>query len=199
MVAVMGVVLLLMAGGVRVLTGSPAQARKTATDTLISWIEQARTCAITTRSIVVLAIAEPGDLAFNDARCHIGILKINEWPADPDTLDGTLIQRWQSLPGGVVIIPGAVNGIRNPRDEPELTIRYRAGNQLVQGRFHILAFNRRGGLLWPGGADPLALRVAEGAYRNNQPSPNTRSTKPNIAENHMQIGRHIGRPYRTDG
>jgi hypothetical protein len=65
--------------------------------------------------------------------------------------------------------------------------------------FHILAFNRRGGLLWPGGADPLALRVAEGAYRNNQPSPNTRSTKPNIAENHLQIGRHIGRPYRTDG
>ena len=195
----MTLVLLLIGAGVRVLGDTAAHACKTATDTFIGLVEQARSSAITSRSFVVLALAEPGDLPSGDERCFIGLFKIAEWPAEPGTLEGTLLRRWQSLPRGAVILPGAVNGLRNPRDEAETTIRYLAGNQSLQGRFHIIAFSPRGALHWPAGSDPLALRVAAGAYRNGQPSPNTRDSHGGGAENRFKIGRVTARPYRFDG
>ena len=195
----MAVVLLLLAAGVRVLGDAAAQACRTATDTFISLVEQARNTAITSRSIVVLALAEPGDLPSGEERGHLGLFKIAQWPADPGTLDGTLLRRWQALPNGTVVLPGAVDGLRNPRDESETTIRYLAGNLPTQGRFHIIAFSTRGGLLWPAGSDPLALRVAEGAYRNGQPLPNTHGARGSGAEHRFKIGRVTARPYRCDG
>ena len=109
-------------------------------------------------------------------------------------MDGTLIRRWQCLPSGTILLPGAFNGVRNPRDEPEIPLRYLTGKQPVQGRFHLIAFTPRGALHWPAGADPLVLRIAEGGYRNGQPEPNTHS----VAENRLQIGRITARPYRID-
>ena len=198
MVVVMAVIALLTGAGIRVLDKTGPQARKAATDTCIGLIEQARASAITSHSIIVLAIAEPGDLPCDDDRCRLGIFKISAWPAHPDTLDATLMRRWQSLPGGTVILPGSVNNVRNPRDEAEITLRYLTGKQPVQGRFHLIAFSPRGALLWPAGSDPLVLRIAEGGYRNGQPTPNTRGSNRRIAENQLQIGRITTRAYRID-
>jgi len=195
----MAVIALLTGAGIRVLDKTGPQARRAATDTCIGLIDQARVTAITSRTIVVLAIAEPGDLPFDDERCRLGIFKINTWPAHPNTLDATLVRRWQCLPGGTVILPGSVNNVRNPRDEPEITLRYFTGRQPVQGRFHLIAFTPRGALLWPAGSDPLVLRIAEGGYRNGQPAPNTRGSNRCIAENPLQIGRITARAYRIDG
>lgn len=191
--------MLLMTAGIRVLGGTSSQANKTATDTCIGLIEQARAAAITSRGYVVLAIAEPGDLPEDDNRCLIGLFKLKEWPTPATTLDGVLLRRWQSLPSGIVLLTGGVKGLRNPRDEPETIIRYQAGQQTIQGNFHILAFNSRGGLHWPAGSDPLALRIAEGAYRNRQPSANSRGANQKIVESTLKIGRLTARPYRFDG
>ncbi len=199
MVAVMAVIVVLTGAGIQVLDKTNLKARKAATDTCSGLIEQARGTAITSRAFVVLAFAEPGDLPFGDERCRIGMFKISTWPANPDTLDATLLRRWQSLPGGIVILPGSVDDIRNPRDEPETTIRYLTGRQPVQGRFHIIAFTPRGTLHWPAGSDPLVLRIAEGGYRNGQPSPNIRGATHSTAENLLRIGRVTARPYRIDG
>lgn len=198
-VAVIAVILLLMTAGIRMLGSTGSQAKKTATDTCLGLLEQARATAITARSYVVLAIAEPGDLPADDDRCLIGLFKLKEWPTPATTLDGVLLRRWQALPNGIVLLPGAVKGLRNPRDEPETVIRYQAGQQTIEGRFHILAFNPRGGLQWPAGSDPLALRIAEGAYRNRQPAANTRGANKNVVENTLRIGRLNARPYRFDG
>ena len=197
-VAVIAVILLLMTAGIRMLGTTSSQARKTATDTCQGLIEQARASAITSRSYIVLAIAEPGDLPADDDRCLLGLFKLKEWPTPATTLDAILLRRWQSLPNGVVLLPGAVMGLRNPRDEPETIIRYQSGQQTIEGRFHIIAFNPRGGLHWPAGSDPLTLRIADGAYRNRQPAANARSNQ-SAAENILKIGRLTARPYRFDG
>ena len=196
MAAVMAVMGLLLTAGLRGLGDPAAQARKAATESVMSLVEQARTTAITSRCVVVLALADPGDLPSGEACAHIGLFKIKQWPAAPGVLDGTLIRRWQALPGGAIIFPGAVNGVRNPRDEPERTIRYLSGKRPCQGDFHLIAFTARGGLLWPAGSDPVALRIAEGGYRHGQPSPNIRDGARGIAENRVKIGRITARPYQ---
>lgn len=188
----MAVMALLLTAGLRGLGDTAAHARQVATDSVSSLLEQARTSAITSHSVVVLALAEPGDPPCGDERGRLGLFQIKDWPAGSNTFEATLIRRWHVLPSGTVLLPGAVDGVRNPRDEPEATLRYRTGRQAVQGRFHILAFGPRGTLLWPAGSDPLALRIADGAYRNGQPAPNSR------AESCLKIGRVTARPYPFD-
>ena len=194
----MMVTALLLGVGIHALGDTAAQARQTATANLIGVLEQARATAITSRSVVALALAEPGDAPGGDSRCRVGLFKIREWPADPATLDGILVGRWQALPDGVILLPGSLNGLRNPRDEPPVTLRYLAANQPVTGSFHLLAFSPRGALLWPAGADPLVLRIAEGARRTGQAAPNTRSRSGGGAENRLHSGRLTARPYQFD-
>ena len=62
MVVVIAVLVMLMTAGVIFFSGTGSQSRKAGTDMLTAMIEQARTKAITSRSFVVLAVAEPGDL-----------------------------------------------------------------------------------------------------------------------------------------
>jgi hypothetical protein len=194
----MAVILLLAGIGTTLLRDTGSQARKTATDALSGLIEKARTTALARRTPVVLAIAEPGDLPTDDGRCRIGLFQLSAWPERAAALDAVLLRRWQVLPTGVVLLPGGVNGLRNPRDEPEATIRYLSGQRLIEGNFHILAFNSRGGLLSPAGSDPVCLRIAEGAYRQRQPAANSRR-KDRVAETTLRIGRLTARPYRLDG
>jgi len=194
----MAVIALLLTVGIHALGGTEGQARQVATTTVVGLLEQARTTAITSHCVVVLAVAEPGEHSSNDNRCRLGLFKIQKWPTEPAALDGIPVSHWQSLPVGVVILPGSVSGLRNPLDEPAITIRYLEANQATSARIYLLAFSPRGSLLWPSGADPLALRIAEGAYRNGQPTPNTWGRSGGIAESHLQIGRITARPYQFD-
>jgi prepilin-type N-terminal cleavage/methylation domain-containing protein len=201
MLAVIAVLAILLVAGVGLLGGTSAQARKSATDALGGMIEQARTSAITSRSHVVLAIAEPGDLPANDKLCRIGLFKvaIDQWPPNPASAEipAVLMSRWKTLENGVILINGQPANQQTPNalDGDELTIKYRDNVPAV--KVHAIAFNSRGGLIHPIGSSPLLLRLAEGGYRNGQRSPNQRNGE--IAENLLKIGRVTGRSYRIDG
>lgn len=198
LVVVIVILVTLMTAGVSMLNGSGPESRRAGTDMLTGLIEQARTVAITSRSHVVLAIAEPGDLPAGDERCRLGLFRVNNWPSGssvPSTVDGVLLNRWQMLNTGVAMIGGEVDGIPNPVDSPQLTITY--GSRTVQ--VHAVVFPPRGGLQFPAGSTPVALRVAEGNYRGGRATPYLRGASKAVTEDHLKIGRVTARPYRTDG
>jgi hypothetical protein len=193
MAAVIAILGTLMTAGVSLLSGTGAQSRKAGTEILTGLIEQARITAITSRSHVVLAIAEPGDLPAGDERCRLGLFKVGEWsdsPSAPPALAGVLLKRWQTLETGIVLAGGDVDGVNNPLDGDQVTIRYGGAGVTV----HIIAFNPRGGLHYPPGSAPVAIRIAEGHYRGGKAVSNPRGG----SECRLKIGRVTARPYRID-
>ena len=198
LLTVIAVISILLAIGIKILGGTSAQARKTATDALAATIEQARSTAITSRCTVILAIAEPGDLPTTDDRCRLGLFKVTTWPNSSTTVDATLLRRWQAIPTGAIPYGGAYEGIRNPYDLPELTVRYVSGGKQIEAIVHAIAFTPRGGLQWPTGSDPVVLRIAEGGYRGGKAMPDLRGASKGVSENRLQIGRVVARPWRID-
>ena len=196
-VVIIAIIVILLLAGVSLMGGTGPQARRAGADLLTGMIEQARTAAITTRSHVVLAVAEPGGLPANDGRCRIGLFKVNGWPSDLSVPIGAgPIGRWRILESNVVLIGGEVeNGLANPLDGDKVTLTY--GGKSVSA--HVIVFNPRGGLHYPAGSHPIAMRVAEGAYRNGVAKPNRRAGSGTIPENLIKIGRVTARPYRIDG
>ncbi len=197
MAVVIAILGALMTAGVSLLSGTGAQSCKAGADQLTGLIEQARTAAITSRSHVVLAIAEPGDLAAGDERCRLGLFKVGEWPDSPSSapvLTGVLMKRWQPLETSIVLVGGDVDGVANPLDGEQVTIRYGGtGNPGV--KVHMIAFNSRGGLHYPAGSTPVAIRITEGRYRDGKAVSNPRGG----SERRLKIGRVTARPYHTDG
>lgn len=203
MVAVIAILVTLMTAGVSLMNGSGQQSRKAASDLLTGMIEQARTHAITSRSCVLIAIAEPGDLPSGDERCRVGLFKVEDgkWTdasMPPAPVPCTQLNRWQALNTGVVLIGGDVDGVANPLDQDEITLKY-GGSKNLSVKVYIIAFNSRGGLFFPSGSTPIALRIAEGAYRGGKATANKRGTSGEITENRLKIGRLTARPYRIDG
>jgi hypothetical protein len=90
-----------------------------------------------------------------------------------------------------------VDGLDNPIDQPEITISY-SGDKSGTARVHAIVFNSRGGLHYPVGSSPVALRIAEGNYRNGKATPYQHGDAKIVSENRLQIGRVIGRPHRID-
>lgn len=200
MVAVIAVLAILMVAGIGLSNRTGPQSRKSGTDVLTGMIEQARTAAITSRCHVVLAIAEPGDLPLVDERCRLGLFKVESWP-DTDTaktMTGVLMSRWQPLETGIALTGGEVDGMINPLDTKEITIIY-GEEKPLNVTVHAIAFNPLGGLQYPTGSHPVAMRVAEGSYRNGKASPNRQGSSGTITENLLKIGRVTARPYRIDG
>lgn len=198
MVTVIAILVILMTAGISLLHGTGAQARRSATDVITGMIEQARTTAITSRSFVVLAVAEPGDLPAGDPVCRLGMFKVENWPESPNApVPAVLMSHWRTLETGVVLIGGQVEGLENPLDGPELTLTYGVKNPLIV-TVHAIAFNSRGGLHYPAGSSPVVLRVAEGNYRGGKATPFPRADSRTIPENLLKIGRVTARPYRID-
>ena len=102
------------------------------------------------------------------------------------------------MPMGAIPYGGDYEGIRNPYDLPELTVRYTSAGKQVEVVVHALAFTPRGGLQWPEGSDPVVMRVAEGAYRSGKAMPDLRGESKGVSENRLQIGRVVARPFRID-
>lgn len=199
MVVVIAILVILTAAGVNLIAGSGTQSRKAGTDLLAGLIDQARTAAITSRSYVVLAIAEPGDLPTDDERCRMGLFRVENWPENPtDPVIGVPMNRWRTLNSGIALIGGQVDGVDNPLDVSELAISY-GTTKPMKVIVHALAFNPRGGLHYPAGSSPIVMRLAEGNYRNGRASAYKRGDAGSIAENRLKIGRVIARPYRIDG
>lgn len=206
MVTVIAILVALMTAGVGLLSGTGAQSRKAGTDLLSGLIEQARTKAITSRSNVLLVVAEPGSLPSQDERCRIGMFKVaDNWLDNPaNVTNAELLSRWQTLNTGVVLLPEEVDDhkakVPNLLDQKKISITY-GGAKNLKVNVYAIAFNSRGGLSYPTGNRPVALRIAEGGYRGPQltPTPNKRGTDKIISENRLKIGRVTGRPYQIDG
>lgn len=203
MVAVIAVLVTLMTAGISLLNGTGNQSRRAGVDMISGMVEQARTTAITSRSYVLLAIAEPGDLPASDEKCRLGLFKveIDKWPPGstaPTELNASLLNRWQTLNTGIVLIGGEVDGAPNPMDTGKITINY-GGTKNLSAKVRVIAFNSRGGLVLPSGSSPIGLRIAEGGYRNGQAKPNLRAGQKSPTENRMKIGRVTARAYQIDG
>ena len=199
MVVVLAIITALMTAGISLLSGTGAHSRRAATDTLIGLIEQARTTAINSRTHVVLAIAEPGDLPTGDERCRVGLFKV-AWPhPTPSSViinEAVLLTRWQTLNTGIALVPStSTTSPPNPINLPQITINYGGTKTVV---VHALTFNPRGGLHFPSGATPVVLQISEGAYRNGVATPNRRGANQTVSENVLKIGRSTARPYRID-
>jgi len=199
------IITVLLVAGIGVMGNSGNKARRAGADMLTGMIEQARTTAITSRSHVILAIAEPGDLPAGDNRCRVGLFKVEDWPeASGGEISAVLMSRWRVFKDGVVLLggdagSGGTASLPNPMDSPRLNIRYGGpgGDRSIQ--VHAIAFNPRGGLRYPEGSSPIEMRIAEGGYRNGVASPNRRGDSQRISENRLRIGRVTARPYRIDG
>jgi prepilin-type N-terminal cleavage/methylation domain-containing protein len=191
------IIVILLSTGVALLGGTGSHSRRSGADLLTGMIEQARTVAVTTRSNVVLAIAEPGDMQVVDGRCRIGLFKLSGWPGDlSQPIAASPISRWRILENNVVLIGGeGEEGLVNPLDGEKVTLT--SGSKTVTA--HVIVFNSRGGLQFPAGSRPLVMRIAEGAYRNGVAKPNRRAGSGTIPENLIRIGRVTARPYRIDG
>lgn len=207
MVTVIAILVTLMTAGVGLLSGTGAQSRKAGTDLLSGLIEQARTKAITSRSNVLLVVAEPGSLPSQDERCRIGMFKVaDNWLDNPaNVTSAELLSRWQTLNTGVVLLPDDVTENQktfpNPIDpKNKISVTY-GGTKNLKVNVYAIAFNSRGGLSYPVGSTGIALRIAEGGYRGTpaKATPNKRGTNKIISENRLKIGRVTGRPYQIDG
>lgn len=201
MVTVIAILVILMTSGVSLLSGSGSQSRKAGTDMISGLIDQARTIAITTRTDVLVAIAEPGDLPGGDEKCRLGMFRLRKPVAGAPTPAAEkydLIARWQTLNTGVVLIGGKVDGVRNPIDETQKNIVYGPSAKEITLNAHVISINSRGALVLPKGSDPVAFRIAEGGYRGGKATPNIRSDSKKITENLLKIGRVTARPYRID-
>lgn len=195
-IAILGVLLI---SGITLLSNTRKQSRRVGVDLITSKIEQARSTAIKSRCHTILAIAEPRDVPGEDERCQIGLFKLHEsWPspmASPMTVvNAELLDRWQPLNTGLVLAGAPVNAISNPMDEQEITIQY-GGSRSQSVTVHAIAFNPRGGIHFPVGSGSLALRLAEGSYRNGTPQANLRGDSKIVTENVLKIGRVTGRCY----
>lgn len=198
MVVVIAILVILMMVGVSLLGGTGIQSRKASTDLLAGMVEQARTAAITSRSYVVLAVAEPGDLPEGGQSCRLGLFKVETWPDSPAApVSGSLMNRWRTLETGIALVGGPVEGVENPLDGDELTITYGTTKPLTV-KVHALVFNPRGALHYPEGSTPVVMRIAEGNYRGGEATPFKRGDPEAIVENRLKIGRVTARPYRID-
>ncbi len=191
LMTVMVIAGLLLGIGVSVFGKTATTSRRTAMDQIAAAIEQARTSAITRRKPVLLAIAppRPGD---TDERCRIGIFEVDELPGDATSVEARQLQRWELLPDGVVFTEGAIGELRNLMDEPDFEITWKDGENRAWVR--AFAFTPRGGMAWPKGSDPVALRLSSGGYRDGKPVPHKDG-----GHSALRVGRVVARPWKLEG
>lgn len=176
--------------GLSTLTKTAASARKTATDQFSAAIEQARTAAITHRKHVILAVAAPrtGD---SDQNCRFGLFTVDELPETGGQLDAEQLQRWTVLPDGVVFFDGKINEFRNLLDDNGIVLNWKDGQN--QAMVHALAFNPRGGLAWPTGSDPVAVKIGSGTYKDGKPI-----SAAGGGHSSLRIGRVVARSWMIE-
>jgi hypothetical protein len=176
---------------IELMGNTAANARRTGTDQVVAAIEQARTAAITRRKPVILAIAEPqpGD---PDENCRFGLFEVDTLPDEGSDLEARQLQRWSVLPTGVIFLDGKIRDFENLLDQEKVRLSWKDGQN--SATVHALVFNTRGGLAWPSGSDPVAVKVGNGNYRNGRPM----EISGGGGHNSLRIGRVVARPWRLD-
>jgi len=199
MAIVISIISLIFVSGLQLLRNTGVYARKASADLVESLIERGRSSAASSRSITLVAIAEPGELA-ETSQANVGIFRVTEWQTGQPNVTAEMIQRWQPVETGVVFARGEVQSIRNILDESEITLSYFQGQREIQIQVHAIAFTPRGRLHWPVGSDPMLIRLAEGHYRPEEKKPTIHFHGPDqsSAETQIRIGRTFARSYRLN-
>jgi prepilin-type N-terminal cleavage/methylation domain-containing protein len=187
---VIGLLLVAVIGGLQ----GAGRAQRTGRDALMTTVDRARTSAISTQRQVLLAVAEPDDLPGSAGRLQLGLFELEDAPDLNGSVNAKQVGRWRALPRGLVLVGGEVNGLRNLLDEEQLNLTYKDGQSVV--KVHGLGFNERGGLAWPAGSDPMALKLAEGTYVNGEAKVTSRGGS-EAGVDAVRIGRVIARPWRV--
>jgi prepilin-type N-terminal cleavage/methylation domain-containing protein len=195
MLAVMVVVGLLMTLGLGMFRDK-ARARRVAADTVAGMVDQARNTAIRTRREVFLAIAGPGEIpqSGEGSVCRIGLFELSERPDENGAAKGRLLERWRPLPKGIVAAGGPVDGLRNVLDESGLRLSCEIGGEEVEATLKGIVFTPRGGMAWPKGSDPVAVRLVEGSYAGGAA---VRTRRDGGEDEIIRVGRVVARPWRT--
>lgn len=180
----------LTAIGISTMGSTAANSRRTATDEFTAAVEQARTAAITRRKPVILAIAAPRT-SDTDQKCRFGLFEVDELPETGTAVEGRQLQRWTVMPDGVVFFGGKIDELRNVLDEDEVQLSWKDGQS--QATVHAFAFNPRGGLAWPTGSDPVAVKVGSGTYQNGKPV-----ALPSGGHSSLRVGRVVARPWKIE-
>lgn len=188
LIAVIAIVLILLAVGIGLLSGSRAEALRSGTEQFTSLVEQARTSAIARRRPVVLAIEEPQQS--DDAACRIGLFELEEW-LPGETNEGRQIQRWQVLPDGVALFGGEVDSLINVKDSDAISLTWKGGSE--EAEMPGLVFSPRGGLLAPAGSESVVVTFAAGFYREGN-AVRTGEERGKV----VRIGRVVARPWQMD-
>lgn len=188
LIVVIAVVLLLMAVGVGMLTQSRGEALRSATEQFTSLVEQARTTAIARRTPIMLAIQEPRQS--DDGTCRIGLFELTEWNPDAPN-EGTLVQRWQTLPDGVALFGGEVESLANVKDQRAISLTWKGGSESAE--MAGLVFSPRGGLLAPAGSESVVVTFAAGLYRDGN-AVRTGDERGKV----VRVGRVVARPWQMD-
>jgi prepilin-type N-terminal cleavage/methylation domain-containing protein len=195
MLAVIVVIGLLMTAGLGLFRGK-GRARRAAVDAVAGMVDQARNTAIRTRRNVALVIAWPAqvpDLG-GEKLCRLGLFELEAPPDANGAVRGRLLERWRPLPKGIVAMGGQADGVRNVLDDGFLMLSYESGGKEVETAVTGLVFTPRGGLGWPKGSDPVAIRLVEGAYIEGKP---TRTRQDGGTDEIIRVGRVVARPWRT--
>lgn len=185
-VVIVGLLVALGAG----MVGSRAESLRTAGERFSSLVEQARTTAITRRRPVVLAIAEPGSLGFDDGQVRLGLFELGEW-GESGSNAAEQVQRWEVLPGGVAFFGGGEEGLDNLLDREKANLTWKNGDE--SGTLPALVFSPRGGLLAPSGSESVVVVLGGGTYRNGEP----RRTR-DSGTRKVRIGRAVARAWNFD-
>jgi len=190
LMVVMVIIGVLTVVGITSMGNPAATARKTATEQFTAAIEQARTAAITRRKPVILAMVAPvpGDI---DQNCRFGLFEVDKLPEEGAVAESRQLQRWTKLPEGVVFFGGKIDDLQNVADEDPVQLTWKDGENHAEVR--ALAFNSRGGLAWPSGSEPVAVKLGNGTYRDGKPVAITGG-----GQNSLRIGRVVARPWKLD-
>lgn len=188
--AVMTIVAVLLTVGISIFGKTAQSARRTTVDQFAAVVEQARTTAITRRKNIVLAIAPPVSRG-SDQVCRFGLFEIDELPDEGDDIKGEQLQRWNTMPTGVIFHHGSIEGLDNLLDGDEVVLSWRDGK--FQAQVYPLIFSPRGGLSRPTGSEPVAVKIGSGTYRDGQPVATSEG-----GYQSLRIGRVIARPWRLD-
>lgn len=192
LLAAMVVIGLLMVAGMAVF-GAGGRAHRAASDAVAGMIDRARNTAINLRRDVLLVVAEPDEVPGGDGLCRFGLFVLEQSPGTSAVAVGRQLGRWQPLPKGIVPIGGTIEDLRNVLDDGQLELTSQAGSGTTKAQVRGLAFTPRGGLAWPAGSDPVAIRLIEGTYLNGTPTPTRREAATGEV---IRVGRVVARPSR---
>ncbi|WP_338684782.1 pilus assembly FimT family protein [Haloferula helveola] len=188
--AVIAIVIVLLTIAVSLLGNTRGEALRSGSEQFSSLVEQARTSAITRRRPVAMAIAEPGTAGFDDDQCRIGLFELDEWK-EGEAVSGRLIQRWHSLPDGIVFFGGEVDSLANVKDAASVNLTWKNGSESAE--FPALVFSARGGLLAPPGSESVVVALGNGTYRNGE-AVRTGSS----GDRTIRIGRVVARAWNLE-